>query len=663
MAIRHRRGLCAALSAGALVIADLLTLTLSGSAAPPTGFFAVAAGGTHSCAIVENAPASGQGYVWCWGANDSGQLGTHTDTDVSETPVLVNLIDDAVQITAGNRHTCVVRSDATVWCWGGDNAGQLGDGATEDSATPVPAIGLSDVVQVKAGRAHTCALTIAGEVSCWGSNAFGALGDASITDRDLALNQNNNVDSLAMSADGQRLYAAVESDNEVVVVSAAGNILNVISLGLVPGSFPVSVAPTSDGSWFLSRGQTIERRDDTGAVLQSFNIALVCTSIPCELQGIAADGHGTLYATWVNSLGVGTLAAFSSDPAGDGDVLTTPTWERDTVDPNPDFPPDLFPTDLASRTDERGVTRVYIRGNGVIVVYSAAGFTLTSMHGTGVDDCGGAIGGGLIDLGVDQDGDVLVPAPNQHCINRFGPSGTFLDSFGVQGPAPGQLDDPGDIVADAVGNLFVLDAGNRRIQKFDRSGVVDANWGRRQFTSVPRQVLLDVGATDPALGTGAHHTCVSPVEDVIAGSPTPTTYCWGDNGAGQLDPAFIGSIPHTSIPRRVGTAYPDVVGGSDHSCGIFFTSVRCWGDNGNAQLGDGTTDPHNTSVVVSGLGDPVALSAGSAFTCALRETATVRCWGSDAAGQLGNGLGVGGCTPRPAETSWETTPAVASWPA
>src|SRR6185369_10864060 len=103
---------------------------------------AVAAGAAHSCAL-----AAG-GRVWCWGANDAGQLGAG-GVAASDRPVAA-AIDGIVEITAGATHTCARDGAGRVWCWG-----RWGDSATD---RPLPISGLSGMQAITAGGGHACAL-------------------------------------------------------------------------------------------------------------------------------------------------------------------------------------------------------------------------------------------------------------------------------------------------------------------------------------------------------------------------------------------------------------------------------------------------------------------------------------------------------------------------
>ncbi len=131
------------------------------------------------------------GQVFCWGVNDSGQLGNGTMTN-SSTPVMVNGISDAVEVAVGaldgdpgRGHTCVRHATGTVSCWGFGSDGRLGDGLSTTRFEPgAPVSNLSNVAQIDSGGSHTCARLNDGTVRCWGSNADGQLGNGDVMRRD-----------------------------------------------------------------------------------------------------------------------------------------------------------------------------------------------------------------------------------------------------------------------------------------------------------------------------------------------------------------------------------------------------------------------------------------------------------------------------------------------
>jgi alpha-tubulin suppressor-like RCC1 family protein len=142
---------------------------------------AVVAGGYHACAL------RATGRVVCWGENGSGQLGAVTvPADRSATPVVAPLPAlDAVELATGTAHTCARRSGGTVYCWGYNGNGQVGDGTLVSRTAPVvvPTGGVS--AQVGLGDLHSCAALDTGALMCWGNNANGRLGDGTTVDRAL----------------------------------------------------------------------------------------------------------------------------------------------------------------------------------------------------------------------------------------------------------------------------------------------------------------------------------------------------------------------------------------------------------------------------------------------------------------------------------------------
>ncbi|SMB96533.1 Alpha-tubulin suppressor [Thermanaeromonas toyohensis ToBE] len=137
---------------------------------------AIATHGNHSLALKSD------GTVWAWGANAYGQLGDGTTTN-RLTPVQVWNLSGVVAIAGGGNHSLALKSDGTVWAWGYNGAGQLGDGTTISRYTPVQVQGLSGVVAVAGGSNHSLALKSDGTVWAWGQNGYGQLGDGTTTNR------------------------------------------------------------------------------------------------------------------------------------------------------------------------------------------------------------------------------------------------------------------------------------------------------------------------------------------------------------------------------------------------------------------------------------------------------------------------------------------------
>jgi alpha-tubulin suppressor-like RCC1 family protein len=135
-------------------------------------------GGTSTtCAIVD------EGRIQCWGKNDFGEAGSAIE-EPQPTPIFVDGITGALDVTMGFFHACAILADRTVACWGSDVEGQGAFGPTRTSSPEPRAVpGLADVRSIGAGNAHTCAVTGNGSAYCWGQNTSGQLGQEPNSER------------------------------------------------------------------------------------------------------------------------------------------------------------------------------------------------------------------------------------------------------------------------------------------------------------------------------------------------------------------------------------------------------------------------------------------------------------------------------------------------
>ena len=237
------------------------------------GVVDIAAGNRHSLALTAN------GTVWAWGANEYGQLGDAT-TDDRTAPVRVQNLHSVVGIAAGASHSLAVKNDGTVWAWGANNAGQLGngnDGFETSSATPTQAA-ISDVAVIAAGDYHSLAIKGDGTAWAWGDNLTGQLGDGT-------------------SGDGNRSPVPLQVTGLADVIAIAGGRYH-------------SLAVTGDGTGW-AWGHNSEGQLGIGTTIASL--------VPAEVAGVsdavrlAAGGMHSLFGS--NDSAPEVLATWPYDDA------------------------------------------------------------------------------------------------------------------------------------------------------------------------------------------------------------------------------------------------------------------------------------------------------------------------------------------------------------
>lgn len=252
----------------------------------------ISGGASHTIALKSD------GTVWAWGANTWGQLGDGTK-NYSNYRVQVVGLTDVIAIAAGSYHTVALKSDGTVWTWGSNLYGQLGDGTNTNRNTPVQVSGLNNIVAIAAGRDFTTVLRSDGTVLVWGS--IGIL-DVSIPTQ-------------------------VSGFNGVVAIAAGGeHIITLKSDGTVWGW-------GSNGFGQLGNGSS----GHTDVVVQARELSDVAAIAAGEYHTAALKSGGTIW-TWGSNyygqLGDGTTVDKSTIPVqvvGISDVIAIAAGSYHTV--------------------------------------------------------------------------------------------------------------------------------------------------------------------------------------------------------------------------------------------------------------------------------------------------------------------------------------------
>ena len=177
-------------------------------ATPPLTGLRISAGYDHSLGLAAN------GTVWAWGNNGNGQLGDGTITS-SSVPVEVSGLTNVISVSAGYEASVAVEANGTVWTWGNNSDGQLGNGTTTNSDVPVQVTGLSGVTSVSAGGFTMLALTSTGSVWAWGDNTQGELGNGTTTNSDVPVQVTGLSTVTSISSGFWFFSSALESNGTV----------------------------------------------------------------------------------------------------------------------------------------------------------------------------------------------------------------------------------------------------------------------------------------------------------------------------------------------------------------------------------------------------------------------------------------------------------------
>ncbi|MCS6774127.1 MAG: hypothetical protein NZ693_08455 [Thermoflexales bacterium] len=538
---------------------------------------AVAAGELHTCVIVQT------GEVWCWGSNDAGQLGS--DGDQSTVPVeVVGLSSAARAISAGARHTCALLDNGTVQCWGNNANGQLGNGEMGSSSRPVSVQGLSNVRVIAAGGYHTCALTANNQMRCWGANALGQLGDGTTSDRVAPVAVRDVSDVRAISA-GLYHTCAVVQRGEIRCwgLNDTGQLGNGEAAKVLA---PASVSGLTGAVRALATGS-----EHTCALTAD-------SSVRCwgaNGYGQLGDGSQQSRATPVAVLGLSGSARLIVVGGGhtcalvdSGDVLCWGQNQSGQLGNNS--------TDNLS-SPERVLT----------LPRDVQSLVAGSQH-----TCALTAAGGVLCWGSNRDGQLGDGTTTDRLLPVSVPSLTS----GVRALAAGSSHTCA-LLANGVrcwGSNTSAQLGNGRVGGFSPTPVD----------------VLGLGADVQALSAGDGYTCALLRDGSVR--------CWGTNRFGQLGDGTTLTRPEPVQVRQLGgNAQAISASSTSHACAVVASSVACWGSNNEGQLGVQRVVQSSIPVPVSGLSNVQAVAVGWYHTCALTRTGGVQCWGLNGSGQVGNG--------------------------
>jgi len=571
------------------------------------------AGASHVCAVI------GGNDVKCWGTNSSAQLGNGSAGGQRPHADMVNnLLGNIKGVAAGASHSCALKNDGTVWCWGKNDSAQLGSGGlmTPYTGTPVQVTidandnSLTSVTDITVGSSHTCALLQTGGVKCWGLSLAGRLGNNS---------------------------------------------------QLNPGNFPVDVRVDSNGTPLTGVRSISAGADFTCAVLQGGTVKCWGVNSYSQLgtlgsntlvaQDVVRDAQGTLLSNIV-AVTTGDEHACAQTQLG-----AVWCWGRNHVyqagktAPNPV----VFPT--------------LVTMSGLAVELVAGTGHTCARQANGQVECWGGNAWGQLGTGISSAPSLPIMAtavPPLRSITAGGDTtcGQKLteDTTICWGKhSSGQLGN-GTLMKPNVAVETVKQAGTAFFNGSSISKIsVSKGYGHtcaidntQRLFCWGSNILGQIGD-----GTTAHKptpvlvSLLSGVEDVYTGSdftcaianPNKSIYCWGHNNFGQLGNGLKdkGTLVPTLVKNpdnnQPFTGMFTVTGGTSHVCTIDgFKKIWCWGANTGGQLGRGNFDntyaaiPQRINESQISIVNPTAISGGSGSTCVIADpNKSLYCWGANQA--------------------------------
>ena len=538
-----------------------------------TNWQAVAAGSFHSIALKTD------GTLWAWGLNGNGQLGDDSQTQ-RITPVQIGTATDWLAIVAGGHHTLALKSNGTLWAWGEHTDGQLGDGSNTDRWTPTQIGSATNWTSISAGTDHSLALQSDGTLWSWGLNTGGQLGDGSSTSRNSPMQLGSDSDWRTVAA-GEKHSIALKTGGSLWAwgLNASGQLGDG---SFLPSSSPLQIGTATDWQAISAASVHTSALRSDGSVWawgSDYYAQLASRSQPVSLdaalgnQTVIAVAAGFLHSAVVKS--DGSLWSWGDNRAGQlGDGSTTSRTS---------------PVQVGTATNWLSVAAgsyytLAIKSNGTLWAWG--------------DNSSGALGDGSK-------------------INRSSPvqigSATTWRSVSV-----------------GLGHTVALRT----------NGTLWA-WGENfhgqlgDGTQTERLAPVQLSGTNwTAVSAGQWHT--------LALKSDGTLWAWGLNEYGQVgDGTFYHPSQGLPIPRRlspvqIGTAtdWTAIAAGDFHSLALKSNGTLWgWGHNGVRQLG--IISGHRYSPVQVGTDtDWQSIAAGFGHGLAVKTNGTLWGWGRTEDGQL-----------------------------
>jgi alpha-tubulin suppressor-like RCC1 family protein len=604
---------------------------------------AISTGYYHSVALKTD------GTVWTWGYNGDGELGSGNNIN-RPTPFSVVGLTNVVSVAAGNYHTLAVKSDGTVWAWGDNQYGELGDGTMVGKTTPVQVNQLTNVVAVAAGQNYfSLALKSDGTVWAWGYNGDGELGDGTNLTRTSPMQVANlsgvsqiaagKYHSLARKSDGT-VWAWGDGANGQLGNGATASQSNIVRAGSIASATSIaagdyhSLAVQSDGSvwaWgYNAYGQLGDNTTSNETVPEQIGATI------SGFSGFSAVAAGSRFSLALQANG--TTWAWGDNTQGElGNGGTNQSLTPLAQSPCP--PPPVGGLGVSAFTGHVSASvanefTLFAKSDGTVWgsgnnTYGQLGDGTqinqsSPVQAVNITGASSAAAGEYHSLAVTSAGSVWSWGYNAY--GELGNGQTTNQSV------PAAISGFTGAVAVAAGPYHsVVLKSDGTVWSFGYNDYGQLGNGTANNSSSPVQVTGLTGVTAIAAGGQNGYAFT------LALRSDGTVWSWGYNGDGELGDGTT-ATRQSPVPVAGLTNVTAIAAGSYHSFALRSDgTVWAWGYDGQGQLGDGGSAAESNIVRVNGLTNVIAIAAGERHGIAVRIDGTVWVWGLNTSGQLGNG--------------------------
>ena len=575
------------------------------------GVSKVATGTYHSLAVKTD------GSLWAWGYNSDGQVGNGTSGSGTNLSTPVRIMDGVVQVAAGCYHSLAVKTDGSLWAWGYNYYGQVGNGTSgsgTDVSTPVKI--MDGVVQVAAGRSHSLAVKSDGTLWAWGYNYYGQVGNGNSGSGTNISTPVKIMDSVSKIYAGSYHSLAIKTDGTLWAWGNNDSFCLGDGTGVnktTPVKIMDDVEMASGGSantFILKTDGSLWACGDIDYIGKLQTSSSWAISNPIEIMKgvseVASQGYNTICVTTD-----GEVMAWGDNTYGQLGVL---------------YSNQLSP--------------VKVPINGSIASISAGGNSSMAISTNGILYGWGSNGNGELGLGdrtpkvnpcqiiANVSQATMGYASNAAAVktdNSLWEWGSNCRTSNTMRVTPTSTMTGIKNVTAGYCNIFAIKTDNS-LWAWGRNDDGELGVGDTEDRTEPVKVMDGVSQ----VAAGCNHTLALKIDG--------TLWAWGYNYDGQIGDGTSGFENDKTTPVKVMENVKQVAAGASHSMALKTDgTLWIWGDNVDGQLGIGTYDfeAHSTPIqIMSGVSK---IAAGGYYSLAIKTDGSLWVWGDNRDGQIGDG--------------------------